>query len=160
MATDSSILVRRDDENQAQGFLVLYVGNIFIMAPGSVMSDTLERFSAEVKIKISPKLASGAPRKFLGMDYRLEDGMMIVDSSGYIGRALKSHGMGESKFLSTPGAVERDVKKLGDTPLGEIMYAKFRAAIGQIGWLAVTRYDIKFAAKEVQRAPASPSYTD
>ena len=86
--------------------------------------------------------------------------MMIVDSSGYIGRALKSHGVGESKSLSTPGAVERDVKKLGDTPLDEITYAKFRTAIGQLGWLALARYDIKFAAKEIQRASSSPPYSD
>jgi hypothetical protein len=148
-SSDHSLFVKR--KAGLHVVVLLYVDDMIITGNDE---GEVARLRGELSIRFEMK-DLGELSHFLGLEVEgLKDGY-FVSQTGYAGKLIEKFGVKEGKYCSTPldanFKLRRDDGKILPDP------RKFRALVGSLIYLTITRPDIAFAVGLVSRFMQAPT---
>ncbi|KAK8951797.1 hypothetical protein KSP39_PZI003445 [Platanthera zijinensis] len=146
--SDSSLFIKKKGELSV--LVLLYVDDMIITGNSE---EEVARLRAELAIRFEMK-DLGELHHFLGLEVERKESGILVCQKGYAERIVNRFGLIEGKTCSTPMdqglKLRRDEGRVLPDPL------VFRALIGSLIYLTITRPDIAYAVGRVSRFMAEP----
>ncbi|KAK8926585.1 hypothetical protein KSP39_PZI019006 [Platanthera zijinensis] len=146
--SDSSLFIKKKGELSV--LVLLYVDDMIITGNSE---EEVARLRAELAIRFEMK-DLGELHHFLGLEVERKESGILICQKGYAERIVNQFGLVEGKTCSTPMdqglKLRRDEGRVLPDPL------VFRALIGSLIYLTITRPDIAYAVGRVSRFMAEP----
>ena len=140
---------------------MIYVDDLLFTGAQSIINTLFNRIQKEVLLRHTGDLTVGSTIHFLGRNISHKgDYIDISVNNNYVDIILADLGMNTCNPAPSPGVPHMNGAAEGEAPLDQEQHKRHRRRVGKIQWLAHTRPDISYGAKELARSRQAPTQLD
>ena len=155
--TESNVYRSKD----CQVCIMIYVDDLLFIGVQSIINTLFSRMQKEVLLRHTGDLTLGSTMHFLGRNISHKgDYIDISLNNNYVDIILEESGMTTCNPAPSPGAPHMKGTAEDEALLDQEQHKRYRRLVGKIQWVAYTRPDISYEAKELARSLQAPTQLD
>ena len=155
--TESNVYTSKD----CLVYIMIYVDDLLFIGVQSIINTLFSRIQKEVLLRHTGDLTVGSTIHFLGRNISHRgDYIDISLNNDYVDIILEESGMATCNPAPSPGVSHMKGTAEDEAPLDREQHKRYRRLVGKIQWLAYTRPDISYGAKELARSLQAPTQFD
>ena len=142
-------------------YIMVYVDDLLFIGVQSIINTLFSRIQKEALLRHTGDLTVGSTTHFLGRNISHRgDHIDISLNNNYVDIILEESGMTTCNPAPSPGVSHMKGTAEDEAPLDHEQHKRYRRLVGKIQWLAYTRPDISYGAKELARSLQAPTQFD
>ena len=155
--TESNVYRSKD----CQVYIMIYVDDLLFIAAQNIINTLFSRIQKQVLLRHTGDLTVGSTIHFLGRNISHKGNHIDISlRNNNVDIALQESGMTTCNPAPSPGVPRMKGTAEDEAPLHQEQRKKYRRLVGKIKWLAHTRPDIGYGAKELARSLQAPTQLD
>ena len=139
---------------------MVYVNDLLFIGEQKEIDILFDKILKHVLPRPTGKLTTGKTITFLGRNIAHKGDHMDISLEDYIDNILEESNMTTCNAAPPPGISHPKTTIEDETALDQEQRKEYRSLVGKIQWLAQTRPDISYGAKELARSLQAPTQID